>query len=113
PFSFSWYTSSSESVVFASGSQLIIRCPRYIYPCSYQSTNTRITDADISSSSVNFVLSQSQEEPKCFNWSRIIPPCLCVHSHACSKNSSLVRSDFFIPFLASISTTLASVAIEA
>ena len=52
------------------------------YPFLFKSTKERITEADISGSMVNFVLSQSQEAPNFLSWSRITPPYLSVHSHA-------------------------------
>ena len=42
-----------------------------------------------------------------------MPPCSSFHSHACLRNSSRVRSVFFIPFEARRATTFASVAIDA
>ena len=62
---------------------------------------------------VKVVLSQSQDAPNFFNCSRIIPPCLLVHSQACSKNLSLDKSLFLIPSDLNFWTTLASVAIDA
>ena len=72
-----------------------------------------ITDLDISGSNVNFVLSQSHEQPIFFNCSNITPPNSSVHSQACFKNSSRVKSFLENPFFLSFSTTLASVAIDA
>ena len=62
---------------------------------------------------VNAVRSQSHEAPSFLSCFKIMPPCSCVHSHACSRNSSRVKSLFLIPFSESFFTTFASVAIEA
>ena len=49
-----------------------------------------------------------------FSCSRMIPPCSCVHSQACFRNSSRLRSALLIPCAAaSRFTTFASVAMEA
>ena len=62
---------------------------------------------------VNAVRSQSHDAPSLRNCFSMMPPCSSVHAHACFKNSSRVRSRFFIPCCASLLTTFASVAIEA
>ena len=72
-----------------------------------------MTDSYISGSSVNFVLSQSHEQPSFFSCCKITPPNSSVHSQACFKNSSRVRSFLSIPCSLSRATTLASVAIDA
>lgn len=61
----------------------------------------------------NAVRSQSQDAPSLRSCFRIIPPCSSVHAQACFRNSSRLRSVFFIPCPASLFTTLASVAMEA
>ena len=106
-------TSSSASAVLPSGSQFTIRIPLYMFPFSYKSINTLITDFDKSSSIVNLVLDQSQDAPSFLSCSRIIPPYFSFHSQAYSRNFSLVSDSFSIPFFLSIATTFASVAIDA
>ena len=82
-------------------------------PLLYKSTNERITEADMSGSIVNLVLSQSHEQPNCFNCSKMVPPYLLVQSQACLRNSSRVKSFLLMPSLFNLATTLASVAIDA
>ena len=67
----------------------------------------------MSSSKVNFVRSQSQEQPNFFNCSKITPPYSSVQSQACFKNSSLDKSFLSIPCSFNFATTFASVAIDA
>ena len=106
-------TSSLDNTVKASGSQLVMRRPRYILPLLYRSTKTWITAFESFSSIVKRVRSQSQEAPNRLSWSKMIPPYLSFQSKACSKNASLPMSDFLIPCSLSNFTTLASVAIDA
>ena len=72
-----------------------------------------ITPSERFSSIVKAVLSQSQLAPSLLNCFNMIPPCSCVQSHACLRNSSRVRSVFFMPCWANLLTTFASVAIDA
>ena len=108
-----YVTSSSLRAVCAFGSQLTIRIPRYMSPFRYRSQNTCITDLERTSSIVNAVRSQSQEQPSFLSCSSIMPPCRCVHSQAWCRNSSRLRSFLAIPSEASLATTFASVAILA
>src|SRR5690606_16143339 len=84
-----------------------------IKPLLYKSTKHWITDSERSSSIVNLVRSQSQEAPSFFNCSRIVPPYLSVHSHACLRKTSRVRVDLSMPSAFNLATTLASLAVEA
>ena len=73
----------------------------------------KITDSLICLSSVNFVLSQSHEQPNFCSCFKITPPYSSVQSHAYFKNSSRLKLFLFMPFSLSLATTFASVAIEA
>ena len=113
PRSSRYSTSSSLNAVSATGSQFTIRTLLYTSPFLCRSMNVSITLSEYFSSIVNRVRSQSQLAPSFFNCSRMMPPCSRVHSHACSRNASRLRSALRMPCSRNRRTTVASVAREA
>ncbi len=81
-------------------------------PCSNRSTNTLMTDADMSSSMVKRVRFQSQEQPSFQVAARITPPYRSPFP-GLFQESLTGNAGFGNPLLASWATTFASVAMEA